>query len=281
MESDVFVIELAGQRLELHAGSAHREHRYLWGSDRHCHGEYELHFLLSGHARMEVGKETFGLSSGMGMMIPPGQYHRPAAEGPRERFSLRLSVPEGAFLAELRQTVPNCRVFALPEELCRVCRGYFYETEAANPYRREARQALLTQLIIGVLRSLGAEQSLGKQEENVSSMERMAFIDDYFEKHFAGGGGKEELARQLYLSPRQLARLLQKEYGMGYQEKLLGARMDCAAKLLRTTKLPISRIAEQVGYQSEPAFFKAFARHYGMTPHTYRKENKESKEETP
>ena len=278
MESDVFVIELAGQRLELHAGSAHREHRYLWGSDRHCHGEYELHFLLSGHARMEVGKETFGLSSGMGMMIPPGQYHSPAAEGPLERFSLRLSVPEGAFLAELRQTVPNCRVFALPEELCRVCRGYFYETEAANPYRREARQALLTQLVIGALRILGARQSAVPIKVRDSSMERRAFIDDFFEKNFASNGGKEELARQLYLSQRQLARLLQKEYGMGFQEKRISARMDYAAMLLRTTGQPISRIAQQVGYASEPAFFKAFFRQHGVTPLAYRKENKE---ETP
>lgn len=276
MDQNLFTVGLSGQSISVLAGSAHRDHRYLWRSDRHCHGEYELHLLLSGHVRMEVGKENFALTSQTGLLIPPGQYHSPLAEGPLERLSLRLSVPGGGLL-----DAKDCRMFDLPEELCRVCRAYFYETSAANPYRREARQALLTQLIIGVLRSLGAEQSPGKQEENVSSMERMAFIDDYFEKHFAGGGGKEELARQLYLSPRQLARLLQKEYGMGYQEKLLGARMDCAAKLLRTTKLPISRIAEQVGYQSEPAFFKAFARHYGMTPHTYRKENKESKEETP
>ena len=275
MESNLFAIELAGQRLELHAGSAHREHRYLWGSDRHCHGEYELHFLLSGHARMEVGKQTHSLSSGMGMMIPPGQYHSPTAEGPLERFSLRLSVPEGAFLAELRQTVPNCRVFALPEELCRVCRGYFYETEATNPYRREARQALLTQLVIGVLRNLGAQQSSAPMKPTDSSMERKAFIDDFFEKNFASNGGKEELARQLYLSQRQLARLLQREYGMGYQEKRISARMDYAAMLLRTTDQPISRIAEHVGYQSEPAFYKAFFRHYHMTPLQYRKENKE------
>ena len=278
MEHSLFIVELAGQTLSIHAGSASRDHRYLWRSDRHCHGEYELHLLLSGHARMEVGKETYPLSPRMGMLIPPGQYHNPVAEGSLERFSLRMNVPEGAFLESLRQTAPTCRVFALPEELCRVCREYFYETEATNPYRRESRQALLTRLIIGVLRSLGAEQSPGKQEKNISSMERMAFIDDFFEKNFASNGGKEELARQLYLSQRQLARLLQREYGMGYQEKLMGARMDYAAMLLRTTRQSVSRIAEQVGYRSEPAFYKAFARQYHMTPLKYRKENKE---ETP
>lgn len=278
MENNLFAIELAGQMLYIHAGSARRDHRYLWGSDRHCHGEYELHILLSGRARMEVGKTMHSLSAQTGLMIAPGQYHRPLADGPLERFSLRLSAPEGAFLESLRQKVPDCRVFSLPEELCRVCRAYFYEAEAANPYHREAQQALLTQLVIGALRNLGAEQSQTPGRKTVSTMERMAFIDDFFEKNFASGGGKEALARQLYLSQRQLARLLQKDYGMGYQEKLMGARMDYAAMLLRTTDLPVSRIAEQVGYKSEPAFYKAFSNHYRMTPLKYRKENKE---ETP
>ena len=203
MDHNLFTIELSGQSISVHAGSAHRDHRYLWRSDRHCHGEYELHLLLSGNARMEVGKENYHLTSQTGLLIPPGQYHSPLAEGPLERLSLRLAVPGGAILEDTQA----CRLFALPEELCRVCRAYFYEASAANPYCREARQALLTQLIIGVLRCLGAEQSVGELEENISAMERRAFIDDFFEKNFAASGGKEELARQLYLSQRQLARL--------------------------------------------------------------------------
>ena len=87
------------------------------------------------------------------------------------------------------------------------------------------------------------------------------------------------MARQLYLSQRQLARLLQREYGMGYQEKLISARMDYAAMLLRTTDQSVSRIAEQVGYKSEPAFYKSFFRQHGVTPLAYRKENKSHEEE--
>lgn len=281
MENNLFAIELAGQTLYIYAGSAHRDHRYLWGSDRHCHGEYELHILLSGHARMEVGKEIHALSAQTGLLIAPGQYHRPLADGPLERFSLRLNVPEGAFWESLRQKVPVSQGFFLSEDMCRMCRAFFYEAEAANPYRREVQQALLTQLVIGALRNLGAEQSQVPGRETVSSMERMAFIDDFFEKNFAVSGGKEELARLLFLSQRQLARLLQKDYGMGYQEKLVGARMDYAAMLLRTTDQPVFRIAEQVGYKSESAFYKAFSRQYHMTPLKYRKENKGIKEEQP
>lgn len=43
-------------------------------------------------------------------------------------------------------------------------------------------------------------------------------------------------------------------------------RMDVAARLVRERALPLSRVAERVGYQSEAAFNRAFRRSHGMTP---------------
>ena len=45
-------------------------------------------------------------------------------------------------------------------------------------------EALLTQLVIGALRILGARQSAVPIKVRDSSMERRAFIDDFFEKNF-------------------------------------------------------------------------------------------------
>ena len=43
-------------------------------------------------------------------------------------------------------------------------------------------------------------------------------------------------------------------------------RMDVAAKLVREERLPLARVAERVGYQSEAAFNRAFRRAHGVTP---------------
>jgi AraC-like DNA-binding protein len=43
-------------------------------------------------------------------------------------------------------------------------------------------------------------------------------------------------------------------------------RMDVAARLLRAEDLPLARVAERVGYQSEAAFHRAFRRAHGVTP---------------
>ena len=43
-------------------------------------------------------------------------------------------------------------------------------------------------------------------------------------------------------------------------------RMDVAARLVREENLPLARVAERVGYQSEAAFNRAFRRAHGVTP---------------
>jgi len=43
-------------------------------------------------------------------------------------------------------------------------------------------------------------------------------------------------------------------------------RMDVAARLVREEALPLARVAERVGYQSEAAFHRAFRRAHGATP---------------
>ena len=46
-------------------------------------------------------------------------------------------------------------------------------------------------------------------------------------------------------------------------------RMDVAARLVREEQLPLARVAERVGYQSEAAFNRAFRRAHGVTPGAY------------
>ena len=57
---------------------------------------------------------------------------------------------------------------------------------------------------------------------------------------------------------------------MTFREKSMRARMDYAAWLLRTTDKCAGEIARLVNYSSEPSFFSAFKRYFGVTPLRYR-----------
>ena len=48
-------------------------------------------------------------------------------------------------------------------------------------------------------------------------------------------------------------------------------RMLLAANLLRHSTTPLLRIAEEVGYQTDSAFSRAFRREYGLPPAAWRR----------
>ncbi len=52
---------------------------------------------------------------------------------------------------------------------------------------------------------------------------------------------------------------------------LTSLRMELAARLLAAGEQDTATIGETVGYRSEAAFNRAFARHAGMTPGRYRR----------
>ncbi len=51
-------------------------------------------------------------------------------------------------------------------------------------------------------------------------------------------------------------------------------RMNQAAQLLRQTDTSIAAVAARTGYSTEFAFAKAFKRHYGLAPGSYRRQNR-------
>lgn len=59
--------------------------------------------------------------------------------------------------------------------------------------------------------------------------------------------------------------------GMPPMQYLVQWRMALAAHLLRSGRLSLTRIAEQIGYESEAAFSRAFKREYGAPPGAWRK----------
>lgn len=269
-----FKVSLEGESVFLRIRNDQYARKRIWDTNRHCHPEYELHIILEGSCRVDVEDRCYSLPEKSAILIAPGQYHSPVSlEKDFARFTLAFSTSAGKLEQALRERLSSCAVFPVSAQLCRICNDVFYESAAGNSYRRELQRSLVTQLIVYVLRLLGLSQKIKEEPDRLSGIERVSYIDDYFEHHFADKAGEEKLAQQLHMSKRQLARVLQKHYGMGFQDKLMRSRMDYATWLLRTTKKRIGLIAEEVGYGSESAFYQAFRRYFGVTPREYRAQN--------
>ncbi|WP_437735048.1 helix-turn-helix domain-containing protein [Sorangium sp. So ce1335] len=79
-----------------------------------------------------------------------------------------------------------------------------------------------------------------------------------------------ELARQAGLSRSAFAARATALLGEPLGHHLRRLRLERAAVLLGATTLPVKLVAARVGYDSEPAFARAFARAHGVSPVAYR-----------
>ena len=81
----------------------------------------------------------------------------------------------------------------------------------------------------------------------------------------------EELARAAGTSRSVLAERFLQLVGSSPMQYLTQWRMLLAANLLSRSNAPLARIAEDVGYQTDTAFSRAFRREFGAPPAAWRR----------
>jgi AraC family transcriptional regulator of adaptative response / methylphosphotriester-DNA alkyltransferase methyltransferase len=89
------------------------------------------------------------------------------------------------------------------------------------------------------------------------------------EAEFATDLSLDDIARRVASSRRQLQRAYAEIGNTTFREHLTAVRMDRAAEMLggRST---VREVAHRVGYRQPAQFAKAFRRHHGISPSTYR-----------
>lgn len=81
-----------------------------------------------------------------------------------------------------------------------------------------------------------------------------------------------QVARSVGLSRPAFARRFVEQTGTSPLRHLARRRMERAAELLADANARLAQIAAHVGYDSEFAFNRAFKRHHGIAPGTFRRE---------
>ena len=79
-----------------------------------------------------------------------------------------------------------------------------------------------------------------------------------------------ELADSLHLNSSYFSVLFKEQVGLNFSEYLMRKRVQRAKELLVQTNLPISEVAERVGYQTDKYFIKVFKSLENISPSKYR-----------
>ena len=80
----------------------------------------------------------------------------------------------------------------------------------------------------------------------------------------------DDVAHRVATSRRQLQRAFAEAGETSFRTYLQKVRMAKAAQLLRESALPVKQVASSVGYRQPAQFAKAFRRHHGSPPSSFR-----------
>ncbi len=97
-------------------------------------------------------------------------------------------------------------------------------------------------------------------------VEAAAIIEAEYEAKLA----LDDVARRVATSRRQLQRAFAEAGETSFRTYLQRIRMERAADLLRGTRSPVNQVASAVGYRQPAQFAKAFRRHHGTPPSSFR-----------
>ncbi|MHC1748608.1 MAG: response regulator [Cellulosilyticaceae bacterium] len=96
-------------------------------------------------------------------------------------------------------------------------------------------------------------------------------ICEYIDLNLQNDITRSTLAEIVYLNPDYVTHIFKKEKGCSLSDYIIEKRVTLAKKLLQTTTLPISSIADKVGYDNYSHFTKLFKKKTSYTPLEYRK----------
>ena len=265
-----FVVPIGENRVLFHFDlETMQKERHISISRRHCNVEYEVTLIRQGRCHADVEESHYELRPGQCLIVPPGRYHILRAQpGDFDRFCFRFVVLEGALAHKLAGNLRQEALCSFPEGVDRLCAMILEIDRAGTTGWNELCSCLLKVLLMQIFNLLKLEwigRSVPRREVN-----RLLTIERYIEENMAQEPTLGELAVLMGMSPRQLVRVLQEQLGMTFRQKLLRARMDRAAWLLRTTDMPLEVIIGEVGYASASAFYQVFRKAFSMTPMKYR-----------
>jgi len=249
------------------------------GNNMHNHSRFEVHIILRGACRLDLEDSGISVRQGQAAVVGHGRYHRVVPETPDcQRLAIGIAMPECALRRAVSAALEARIVYPVTEEMLALCRSFMAEREQRPPFCRELMTARMAELAILLMRLL--ELPLDRTPATQEQRPPQNIIDNYFESRLDQNPCAEELAAYLHISRRQLNRVLQATYGMGFREKLLRNRMDQAKWLLRHTDKTVSAIAGEVGYTDDSSFRQAFRRQFHTTPQEYRLKHTQRQEES-
>ena len=254
----------------------------------HRHVSAELFACLAGQIELATESGRLTLNAGDLAIVPPGVPHckLPEAEG--------ASLAVLSFIYDKRSERSSYDLYAelsafVSSETISVCRGRDDICAQADAIVRlgQADEGIIPALkMTELLIKIAAADTEAPTEKGRGSVkgrydiQRMMGLDSLIASSYMKDFTLKDIADVLYISPRQLDRIVRRRYGMTLHKVIMETRVRAAEHMLLTTDKTADRIGRDVGFSSNSGFYREFTRVHDVTPSEYRKKRDKISENT-
>lgn len=220
-----------------------------------------LIYVTDGVMYVTEDEQDYEIAAGEMLFLRSGLRHygkRETLRGTRwfyAHFYLPAVPADSIDKLKLPKKISGLRGSVLEEKINELCR-YFHSTDTLISFRKNV---MLYELLL--------ETCVDEVQQGICG-KICAYLDMQTDKPFT----KELVEKKFFLSYSHMAAVFRKEQGMSMGEYHNRARMKKACHLLRSTLLPVSEIADLLGFADMLYFSRKFHAFAGVSPTDYRKQ---------
>ncbi len=256
----------------------------------HYHDYYQIGYVVSGQVLHSQGNDAVTLNAGDGFILPPGFMHRLRfVDKDTELYCLTfhqsvfqtdfLQSNAFRFLQDLQAnydagTIPLC--LTLDTAQCQTLEALFkcllLQQSADTPAELSAAPSMISAIVYLLAqcyyRDPGSKRQPWNSADDALLLRRcIAYVDTHYTETLS----IEELSKQFGLSRSVLCSAFQQRTGLSLHKYIARKRIQKAQNLIQIyPNLPLSEVADRIGYADSSTFYRNFLRQTGISPAQYR-----------
>ena len=244
----------------------------------HSHGYCELFSCLGGKINIESTDGVTVLSGGDIAIVPTGLRHTKSgnAETAAEFRVISFSADKKAsgtpdYFGAVYGIIASKHIICIrnQRELCErvseICKRAFDGEDIGACVK-------FADILAEISEKAHSENEIVEIKRNYgSNLHVTRVVDQLLDTHYKNNLTVKSVAEMLFISERQLTRIILARYGRHFSELLRDRRLEVATELLINTTAPAYTVGFEAGFDNQESFYRSFKKKYGMTAIQYRK----------